>query len=301
VSGAVEGFLARAGLPALVDVHTHFMPDRVMTKVWAYFDRVRDPDGAPGWPVRYREGEAARLARLRGFGVRAFTSLVYPHKPGMAEWLNGWAGRFANANPDCARTATFFPEPSADRYVAEALEAGTRVFKAHFQVGAYDPRDALLAPVWRRLAEAGVPVVVHAASGPEPGPFTGPGPFAEVLEANPGLAAIIAHMGAPEYAEFFELALRFPRVHLDTTMAFTDFMERLAPCPPAVRERAGAHPERIVFGSDFPNIPYPYAHQLVALERLGFGTGWLRTVCHDNGARLLGVRTGGPSAGTPGG
>ena len=28
------------GIPGLVDVHTHFMPDNVMRKVWAYFDEI---------------------------------------------------------------------------------------------------------------------------------------------------------------------------------------------------------------------------------------------------------------------
>ena len=34
--------------------------------------------------------------------------------------------------------------------------------------------------------------------------------------------------------------------------------------------------DRVLLGSDFPNIPYPYAHQLEALERLGLGEDWLR-------------------------
>ena len=53
-----------------------------------------------------------------------------------------------------------------DRYVREAVEAGTRVFKAHVQVGAYEPNDPLLDPVWGLLAEAGVPIVTHCGSGP---------------------------------------------------------------------------------------------------------------------------------------
>jgi predicted TIM-barrel fold metal-dependent hydrolase len=40
----------------------------------------------------------------------------------------------------------------------------------------------------------------------------------ELLRRHPRLTAVIAHAGAPEYAEFLELAERFERVHLDTTM-----------------------------------------------------------------------------------
>ena len=57
---------------------------------------------------------------MRAFGVRAFTSLVYPHKPDMAAWLNQWAAQFAATTPDCLSTATFYPEPGVDGYVTAA-------------------------------------------------------------------------------------------------------------------------------------------------------------------------------------
>lgn len=285
----IPGFWRALGLPGLVDVHVHFMPESVQRKVWAFFDALRDPDGGPGWSIAYREDEAARVQRLRGLGVRAFPSLVYPHKPGMAEWLNDWAAGFAAATPECVQTATFYPEAGVDGYVARALEGGARIFKVHVQVGDYDPRDPLLRPVWRRLAEAKVPVVVHAGSGPHGGRFTGPANFGEVLAAHPGLVAVIAHMGMPEYAEFLDLALRYEFVLLDTTVVFTDLTERSAPYPPALLAILADHPERVLLGSDFPNIPHCYAHQLEALTRLDLGDAWLRAVCHDNGARLLGL------------
>jgi len=287
----VPAFWQSLGLPGLVDIHVHFMPAQVLTKVWAYFDRLRGADGAALWPITYRESDERRLRRLDELGVRAFSSLLYAHKPGMAEWLNGWAAGFAAATPTCLRSATFFPEPGVDRYVAAALEGGARVFKVHLQVGGFDPREPVLRPVWARLAAAGVPVVVHAGSGPEPGNFTGPGPMGEVLADNPSLVAVIAHMGGPEYGAFLDLALRFAEVRLDTTMSFTDFMARDlgAPYPPALAQRLGDHPDRVVLGSDFPNIPYPYASQLAALVRLDLGEDWLRAVCHDNAARLFGL------------
>ncbi len=184
----VVGFWGELGLPGLIDVHTHFMPERVLAKVWAYFDAAGPLLGRP-WPIAYRQEEDERLATLRGFGVRAFTSMVYLHKPGMAAWLNGWAAEFAARTPDCLRTATFYPEPEAAGYVGEALAGGVRVFKAHVQVGAYDPADRLLDPVWGAIAEAGVPVVTHCGSGPAPGAFTGPGPIGKVLARHPAAAA----------------------------------------------------------------------------------------------------------------
>ncbi|WP_433699354.1 amidohydrolase family protein [Nocardiopsis sp. CA-288880] len=272
------------GLPGLIDVHTHFMPHNVLRKVRNHFDALGDQ-----WPLAYRGDEHECLALLRGFGVRHFTALSYPHRPDMAVWLNDWAGGFADDNPDCLRSATFYPEPGAGDYVAAAVEAGVLVFKAHLQVGGYDPRDPLLSDVWGNLADAGTPVVVHCGSGPEPGRFTGPGPFSEVLSAHPRLTAVIAHAGAPEYVEFLDLAERYGRVHLDTTMVFTDFAEARAPFPSDALPRLADLGGRVLLGTDFPNIPYPYAEQLHALTRLGLGPDWLRAVLHGNAARLFGL------------
>lgn len=283
----VPSFATALGVSGVVDIHTHFMPDPVQRAVWRWFDSVQHPDGSPAWPIHYREDEQTRVRRLVQMGVRAFTSLNYPHKPGMAVWLNGWSLQFAADHRRCVPSATFFPEPGADTYVAEALEAGVRVFKVHLQVGAFDPRDEVLRPVWRRLAAARVAVVVHCGNGPVPGPFTGPEPFGEVLEANPELVAVIAHMGGGEYEEFLSMALRYPNVHLDTTMTFTDYMNGLRRYPDDLLPVLAEHRDRVVLGSDYPNIPHAYAHQLEALARLGLGDDWLRAVCHDNGARLL--------------
>ncbi|MEU2239901.1 amidohydrolase family protein [Streptomyces sp. NPDC018338] len=288
-SDDIRALVARLGIPGLVDVHTHFMPQNVLDKVWAYFDSAGPLTGLE-WPITYREEEDRRLAILRGFGAVAFTAMLYPHKPGMAAWLNAWAADFAARTPDCLHTATLFPEPGVDTYVREALDAGARVFKVHLQVGGFDPTDPLLDSAWGTLADSGTPVVVHCGSGPTPGKFTGPGPMGRLLDRHPRLRVIVAHMGMPEYSDFLTLAERYEGVRLDTTMAFTDFSERLAPFPPAELGRLADLGDRILLGSDFPNIPYPYTHQLHALERLGLGDDWLRRVLYENGAALFHVK-----------
>ncbi|MFF9768330.1 amidohydrolase family protein [Streptomyces sp. NPDC014636] len=288
-AGEVRRFWDRLGLPGLVDVHTHFMPERVLHKVWDYFDEQGPLTGRLEWPIIYRKKEAERTALLGEFGVRAFTAMLYPHKPGMARWLNGWAADFAGRTPGCLHTATLYPEPGVDTYVREAVEAGARVFKAHVQVGAYDPADELLEQAWGVLAEAGIPVVIHCGSGPAPGEHTGPGPISRVMARHPRLRLIVAHLGMPEYEDFLRLAERYGEMRLDTTMAFTDFAEGLMPFPRQALPLLAGLGDRILLGSDFPNIPYPYVHQLHALERLGLGEEWLRGVCHDNAALLFGV------------
>ncbi|MFC4144698.1 amidohydrolase family protein [Micromonospora mangrovi] len=285
---AVPEFWQRLGLPGLVDVHTHFLPPRLLRRVWAYFDAAGPLVGRE-WPIRYRWDEPARVAHLRRLGVRAFSALAYPHRPGMAESLNRWTLDFAARTPGCLPSATFFPEPTAGRYVRDALAAGARVFKVHLQVGGFLPTDPALDDVWGLLADAGTPVVVHAGHAPVGTAHTGPEPFAALLARHPRLAAIVAHLGAPDYAAFLDLASSYERVRLDTTMAFTPFFDRVTPFPagelPRLRELGLAG--RVLLGSDFPNIPYPYAEQLAGLARLELGDDWLRAVCWESAAALF--------------
>ena len=204
----------------------------------AQFDQAGPLLGRP-WPIRYRGSDDELVATLDALGVRRFTALTYAHRPGMAEWLNDWTADFAGRVPGALRCATVYPEADAAAYTARRLAEGAQVWKVHVQVGGFDVRDPLLDEAWGLLAEAGVPVVLHAGSGPVPTEHTGPGPVAELLRRHPTLCLVMAHMGAPEYAEFLDLAETYERVHLDTTMVFTDFFDELgAAYPPSAAAAA---------------------------------------------------------------
>ncbi|HEX4015433.1 MAG TPA: amidohydrolase family protein, partial [Frankiaceae bacterium] len=56
-----------------------------------------------------------------------------------------------------------------------------------------------------------------------------------------------------------------------------------------VAPRLNALREKVLLGTDFPSIPYAYAHQLEVLAGLGLGDDWMRAVCWDNAARLFGI------------
>ena len=145
------------------------------------------------------------------------------------------------------------------RTSARLVAAGVEVFKVHVQVGEFDLDDPLLDPVWGLLADAGTPVVVHAGSGPVGNDFTGPGVDASGCCAGTrGCALVIAHLGAPEYAEFLALAERLRAGRTSTRRwSFTDFFGRWrrtrAELLPRLRDlrRPGAARQRL------PDDPLP--------------------------------------------
>lgn len=290
---ATRAAWTRLGLPGLIDIHTHFLPAPVERKVWAQFDAAGPKIGRP-WPIRYRGTPAERVAQLRALGVRRFPTLPYAHRPGIAGYLNDWAAAFACEVPESLWSGTFFPEADAASYVAEGVGAGVEIWKVHVQVGEFDLDDPLLDPVWGVLAEAGSPVVVHAGHAPVGNAHTGVGPVRRVLARHPRLALVAAHCGAPDYLEFLDLAAGHERVHVDTTMVFTDFWDTTY--PDGLLGRLADLGDRVLLGTDFPAIPYVYLHQVEALERLGLGDEWVRRVCWDNAVALV----GGPERGVDG-
>lgn len=281
----VRRFWESLGLPGLFDVHVHFLPPNIQRAVYAVFDHAGPKIGRE-WPIRYRHSHEERVEILRAMGVRRFPTLPYAHKPGVATYLNDWAAGFKRDVPESLWSATFYPEQAAAAYVGAALAAGVEVFKVHLQVGEFHLDDPLLDDVWGALQDAGPPVVVHAGSGPVGNAFTGPASTERLLGRFPRLTLVLAHMGAPECAEFLALAERHERVFLDTTMVFTEFFP---PYPAELVPRLRDLGDRVLLGSDFPTIPYPYVHQLEGLARLDLGDDWLRAVCWENASGLFGT------------
>ncbi|HOX29153.1 MAG TPA: amidohydrolase family protein, partial [bacterium] len=81
---------------------------------------------------------------------------------------------------------------------------------------------------------------------------------------------------------------RFPRLMLDTAMVFTrtDVFDTTMKIDPA---RLLPYRERILFGSDFPNIPYDYSEAVDSILRLGLGDEFNRLVFRDNALRVFGL------------
>jgi hypothetical protein len=282
----LPAYLDRLGLPGIVDAHVHFLPDRVQQAVWRWFDGLTPP-----WPVTYRLSARDRLATLAALGVRHHTALAYAHRPGMLRFLNDHTLGLAAGHAAVIPTFTICPEEAVASEVTRCLGIGGRCVKVHLQVGAFDPMDPLLEEAWALLEEAATPIVIHAgavADGSGNEQWCGPEPVRRLLARYPALRLVIAHMGAPDVAAFMELADEHPGVWFDTAMVFSE-PPYLFDYPAGLLGRVQQMGDRIVFGSDFPTIPHPFAAQIAGLDRLGLGDDWMRRVLWDNGVRLFGL------------
>jgi uncharacterized protein len=290
----VPAFWQALGLPGLADIQVKFLPPRMQRRARAAANEYARPTVRPagGGAVQvsarpstiYRWSDDERVHHLHTMGIRAFTALAYAEESGVAADLNAWTLDFAARTPDCIPSATLFPELGVNRYVRTALDNGARIFNARCDV-----THALLDAVWGLLADAGIPVIVPSRSTKDATVHTGLEAVTTLLRRHPRLTAVIAHFGAPDYVDFLELAENYERVCLDTSLGFTRALEDHAPYPRAQlgRLRGLGLAGKVMLGSDFPDLPYPYASQLSALAELDLGDDWLRAVCWDNAATLL--------------
>ncbi|MFT4745750.1 MAG: putative TIM-barrel fold metal-dependent hydrolase [Nonlabens sp.] len=284
----VPQFLARAGVPGIVDIHVHFMPDRLQQAVWRYFDALVDPP----WPVAYTGDADTRLGQLRELGVVAHTALAYAHQPGMLAWLNDHTLDLADAHPQVIPTFTLYPEDGVTQAAADALARGGVVCKIHDQLSGFRLDDPRLDGAWRLLSDARTLVVAHTSKvyGVDGGAATsGPDQIYAVRARHPALRLCIAHLGLPDPDGGHWDAIQ----SLDDV--WTDPSSTLTEPPPTVamgmqmdyqqlRARLG---EKVLFGSDFPSIAHPYAHQVRGMAHLALNPAGLREVLHDRAARLL--------------
>jgi predicted TIM-barrel fold metal-dependent hydrolase len=96
-------------------------------------------------------------------------------------------------------------------------------------------------------------------------------------------------MGAFETRGALRLLDRYPGLHLDTTMALTAASTPFTGIDPRIvrDDDLVRHADRIVFGSDFPNLPYPYEEERSALWARDLPLAVYEKIFRENARRLF--------------
>ncbi|EMO53532.1 amidohydrolase family protein [Leptospira noguchii] len=274
--------LEKYGIPFLIDIHTHFFPEYVMKQIWKWFDGVH-------WEIAYRETETKRLEILNRNRIFHFTTLNYAHKEKMAEGLNRWVYETHSKTRGTIQFGTFFPEKGCLDYTKKAVEEyGFRGFKLHCEVSRLDLTRSDLSETFYYLEKKEIPIIIHSGDAPLPGPYTNIRYFRSFIERYPKLKVIVAHMGASEVWEYSELLEIYPELRMDTTMVFVDFLAT-GENTDSYLEILERYPDRIHFGSDFPNIPYALSHPICNLLNTSLSGEIKRKIFLENSAKLFGI------------
>jgi predicted TIM-barrel fold metal-dependent hydrolase len=268
-----------------LDAHVHPWPSRLYAAVTRWFD-------THAWPIAERVDGDGVEAFLAARGIERYVALAYAHRPGMAGDLNRWMAAHARAHPRAIAMATVHPDDDIRATLAEAFGTlALRGLKLHTHVMGVAPDDPRLFPAYAILCERGLPLVIHA--GTEPASPAYPRPCEEVsglarlervLSAFPGMRCVLPHLGAGEFDRASRLLDRFPGLVLDCAMV----LSRYFPGGPG-REFVLTHRDRILYGTDFPILPYEYDRERRCILALGLGAEAEEAIFWGNAARFFGV------------
>jgi predicted TIM-barrel fold metal-dependent hydrolase len=255
------------------------MPDRLFKAVRAHFR-------AHLWHPRYDAPTNELVASLLEAGASRFVFMPYAHRGEMSRSLNHWVANVQTTfAPHGIGFGTFHPDD--DGLIPELADEafvrlGLRGAKLHPQVGRFGLDDPRLDPLYERAIEHGALLLIHAGRLPEPTEHVGARVFARLMRRFPELRVIVAHAGADEFDAFFDLCGLYEGVYLDTAMVFNKFLAG----PPPI-QRVLEFQDRVIFGSDFPNIPYRWESAIEAILDLRLGRALEEKLLCTNAARLL--------------
>jgi hypothetical protein len=274
------------GLPVTVDAHVHIFPGSVFSAIWAWFD-----DNA--WPIRYRLSSSAVLEHLLSRGVSHVIALQYAHKPGISRILNQHMVETCREFPGrvTGMAAVFPGEEDAEKVVKEAFGNGLMGVKLHAHVQCFDMNAQEMDVLYDVCQSEQKPMVMHVGREPksvayrcDPYEICSAEKLENVLRHFPRLKICVPHLGFDEIGIYRDLIEKYDNLWLDTTMMLADYF----PIREAV-ELNSYRVDRIMYGSDFPNIPYAWDRELKWLKNSGLPQVKLEWILGKSAADFFGL------------
>ncbi len=267
----------------VIDLHTHLHPPRLFAAIRRWFAE------RSSWKLDQQPMEPADVAAvLRANGVERFVFCSYAHRAGMARELNAWLTQTSRdlGGYGLPLATVHLGDPTYLDDFETALTDGCIGIKIHEDVQRLHVEDERFDPIYERLGERGF-VLAHVGPIPWSEDLDAPSRVERVLRRHPRLRFVVAHMGGEIVSRYIPLLARYPNLYLDTTMAFAANSPMTLRIDPSVVE---SHARQIVYGTDFPNIPYPYEAELRAIDALDLSAAARNAIVRENALRLIGAK-----------
>jgi uncharacterized protein len=268
-----------AGLPAVFDVHVHISPSSIFSAIRKWFDEH-------AWHIRYPMTSSEVFEFLLSRGIRHIVALQYAHKPGIARQLNTYmAEKCKKYDKKVTGMATVFPgENDAEAILQEAFDSGLGGVKLHAHVQCFDMNSDYMYPLYECCRKNRKPIVMHIGREPksmayncDPYQLCSAEKLERILKDFPDLQICVPHLGFDEISSYREMIEKYDNLWLDTTMVLTDYFP--------IKEKIPLdqyRPDRIMYGSDFPNIPYAWDRELKELKAADISQDALQKISYRN-------------------
>ncbi len=258
-----EGSNVPAGLPPVIDAHVHIFPSSIFSAIREWFDEN-------AWHIRYQLTSSKIFEFLLSHGINHIIALQYAHKPGIARQLNKYmAERCREYNNRVTGMATVFPgENNAETILQEAFDSGLGGLKLHAHVQCFDMSCDHMNRLYECCETNKKPIVMHIGREPkstayscDPYQLCSAEKLEHILKYFPNIRICVPHLGFDETSAYRKLIEKYDNLWLDTTMVITDYF------PIEQKINLGHYrSDRIMYGSDFPNIPYAWDRELKELK-----------------------------------
>jgi predicted TIM-barrel fold metal-dependent hydrolase len=261
-----EGETIPEGFGGVIDAHVHVFPPDIFASIWRWFDEH-------AWHIRYQLSTSQVFSFLLSHGISHIIALQYAHKPGIARTLNRYMAKECEVFPhQVTGMATVFPgENDAEAILEEAFDLGLKGMKLHSHVQCFDMDSDDMAQVFHICESKRKPMVMHVGREPkspaypcDPYDLCRADKLERVLINFPKLKVCVPHLGFDEITIYRNLIEKYDTLWLDTTMVLTDYF----PISETI-DLSHYRLDRIMYGTDFPNIPYAWDRELKWLKASG--------------------------------
>jgi len=264
----------------IIDFHVHLFPDKLIEAIWDAFSTDYK------WDVLYKMYYRESVEFLNKNNVTPIVYSNYAHKKGIAEGLNQWNMEVLDEIPNLYCFAAIHPDDDNYMEIAKNIISHPKVlgFKLQLLVQNFYPHDERLFPLYDLVMEKNKRILFHAGTGPVGNEYVGIDNFRKVLEKYPDIPANIAHMGALEFKEFMDLLEEHKNIYFDTSFTFFRSVNMGFNLDNSYLEQ---NKDRILYGSDFPNLIFPREEEINTLIELGLSNEFYQNIFFDNGMKLI--------------
>jgi hypothetical protein len=276
-----------SGLPAVIDAHVHIFPRSMFSAVWKWFDDN-------GWHIRYQMTSPRVFEFLLSHGIQHIIAFQYAHKPGIANMLNTYmAEKCSLFTNGVTGLATVFPgEPHAEKLLQDAFDSGLGGLKLHAHVQCFDMNSDHMNHLYECCRINKKPVVMHVGREPkssayrcDPYRLCSAEKLEHIVKDFPDLKICVPHLGFDEILAYKRMIEKYDNLWLDTTMAIADYF----PIKGEI-DLSCYRSDRVMYGSDFPNIPYAWDRELKILKAKDISENALERIVHKNAADFFSLK-----------
>ncbi len=281
-----EGSSIPEGMPRVIDSHVHIFPGKIFSSIWSWFDQH-------AWKIRYQMNTSQLIQYLLDHDVSHVVALQYAHKKGISEILNKYMAKKCDEfKGKVTGMATVFPgEEGADEILINAFENGLKGVKLHAHVQCFDMNSSDMDVIYDICERNDKPIVIHAGREPksdkyacDPYKICKAAKIEAVIKNFPGLNICVPHLGFDEIKEYKHLIEKYDTLWLDTAMVLTDYF--------SLDNRIGLgqyRADRIMYGSDFPNIPYAWDRELKWMNQSTISMENREQILHKNAEHFFNI------------